>query len=880
MKRTIALVTTLVVASLAQSNATETVRELWDNVPAGSLQGTTNGTTSFGFYPSAAAVWNVNPNYLAATNVLQVQDYGAEDFEVGVYVMLPASETTPESLAIPTGNTNGWNSGSWATRLLNTSSWIHFNSVSTNYFSARMIKRGLWYYNTNSSPETNNYGPDDAALGLGFANGNASSSYFVGAGFTRTVAYNGGGGYTNGSGTDIGDSDYISVGTLGQAGYASHPTDSGGPYYVSAYGPPQEVEGYIGGYPDIANAYVNGGLLIGRIITSASGASEEDVLTITTGGTIPTADNVSQIPAWDATYFFTNTATLDYLLVWMYGNNNGNPCYLDGIRVATTLQEAVGEEIVGAPTITTIGPPPVVTNTVYAGTPIVLSTFANINGQDPSSSYEWLANSNPIAGASGPGNVNYVYTNFDPTIGPNNYSVVFSNYYGLSLTSQVQTLTVLPAGPPLITLQPVGVTRYAGAPGLSLIVAVVGTPPFSYQWAQVVGNTTNYPATQTNQIFSLTDIQTNDAGSYFCTITNALGSTNSATAVVSVIVPTGYAAAVVANNPYAYWTLGETNGNVVTNLSLLTTAITNGIATGTLTTSLGFEWLHDYWNGNDGAVLDPTNVTLGKAGAVDVGFPANHNAAYIANNSYYSRVNMPALTNYEPTMTLVCWLYLGSAPAANGFIFNRDLNSGGGYGNAYGFEFVEDTNANPFQLGYQWAGYTWANSGVYVPVLTWTFVALVISNNQATIYMGTNDAPLTVATATLPSNLDTNYPGGSYTNSFPLMLDRGGWPWADQSGPLPGTNAWSGAAATMSDVAIYTNALPPANVYKLYLAAVGELITYTNPSGSLTLYWPEGTLQSATNVNGTYTPVSGSPTSPYTVPNPKTPPRLFYRVQQ
>jgi hypothetical protein len=250
---------------------------------------------------------------------------------------------------------------------------------------------------------------------------------------------------------------------------------------------------------------------------------------------------------------------------------------------------------------------------------------------------------------------------------------------------------------------------------------------------------------------------------------------------------------------------------------------------------------------------------------------------------------MPTLTNIEPVMTFVCWIYVPGAPNDDAFIMNRDYNNNGGFGIANGPEFVADTNGNPNMLGYQWGGgdvdpaapfdgYTWTNSGLYVPPTTWTFVALVLSNTQATMYMGTNDAPLTVATANLPSNVDLTFPGTSYTNVFPLMLGRSGWPWAEY--PTAGnTNSYDYVNITMSDVAVFTNALTPTNVYKLYLAAEGELITTTNSAGNVILSWPEGTLQSATNVNGPYTAIGGSPTSPYTVPNPKGA-RQFYRVKE
>jgi hypothetical protein len=879
MKRTLAIAALLIVAGVVQSNATLLIRELWDNIPAGNLKDKTNGTTSVGFNPIAK--WTVNPADPAATNALTISLYDIYDDYLKVYPNLPASATAAGTLNLPQPNPNGWDSGAWAIRLLAITNQIAGTNkiIMTNnavyYFSARMLKRSF-YYPVNG---TNGYGTDDAALGFGLASGNTTNAHFVGIGLTRSVAGNisGGGGYKIGS-TDIGDSVYISAGTLGQTGYVAHPTDSVGPYYVraysgdgSGYGGIQEVEGYLNGAD-----YETGAWVMGRLTTTTSGSSTMDVRAYV-ATEVPETDPAAVF--WDATYTFNETNNMIALLVWMYGNNNANPCALDGIRVATTWAEVVGEEIIGPPAANP-------TNVIYAGTPVTFSVLANI--ASTSSSFQWLTNGVPDANNG----LSATYTLTNPvTANSGNYSVVFSNEWGLAITSAVQTLTVLPSVPPYVVTQPGGATHYAGG-SITFTVVVNGAPPFSYQWSHVSGGVTNVvygptaPATAFTNSFTLPNVQAADAGDYFATISNAQGATNSQPATFNVVVPTGFAAAVMANNPYAYWPMSETNGTVI----------------------------HDFFGGHDGTVLDTaytvtnivattnnsvityaTNtsaagVNLGAAGAVCAGFPANHLAVTIPNNGLLARLNMPALPVYTNVMTFCGWVYTPGANAA-GLILNRDLNSSGGYGNCYGLEFVPHstpTTTNYNTLGYQWGGYdlnpnaanlgyTWTNSGLYVPNANWTFVALVFSNTQATIYMGTNNAPLTVASHTFPSTTDASFPGvpgsaySSYTNSYPLLIGRSGYPWAE-----PGqSNAWNGANVTMSDVAIFYSALPPTNVYKLYLAAVGELITTTNASGDLVLSWPIGTLQAAGQVTGVYTNVPGA-ISPYTVPFNV--PQKFYRV--
>src|SRR6516162_4538639 len=185
MKRIIAISTLLILASLGQTRATVFVRELWDNVTNGTsvsagtylLQGQTSGTTTYGF--GSSAIWNINPADPVATNVLLVnsgQDVW-DDYDK-VYPNLPAQWSVTGTLFLAQPNTNGWDSGTWATRLMNLSSWIHQNVNSTNYFSFRWVKRSFYYPQSG----TNGYGADDAGLGVGFASGVSSNSAFVGIG--------------------------------------------------------------------------------------------------------------------------------------------------------------------------------------------------------------------------------------------------------------------------------------------------------------------------------------------------------------------------------------------------------------------------------------------------------------------------------------------------------------------------------------------------------------------------------------------------------------------------------------------------------------------------------------------------------------------------
>ena len=130
MKRTLTTTALLILIGAVSSPAAQTVRELWDNVDltaAGSLQGATNGNTSFGFLSGSS--WTVNAADTAvAASVLQVTPTDAIDDFIGVYPMLPASITAPATLGLRQANTNGWDSGNWATRFLDVPSRIKLNA--------------------------------------------------------------------------------------------------------------------------------------------------------------------------------------------------------------------------------------------------------------------------------------------------------------------------------------------------------------------------------------------------------------------------------------------------------------------------------------------------------------------------------------------------------------------------------------------------------------------------------------------------------------------------------------------------------------------------------------------------------------------------------
>ena len=90
-------------------------------------------------------------------------------------------------------------------------------------------------------------------------------------------------------------------------------------------------------------------------------------------------------------------------------------------------------------------------------------------------------------------------------------------------------------GQPAITTQPQDQTNYVGTTA-TFTVAATGTGPLLYQWQTYSTNFTDIP-NNTNAVLTLCLVQTNDAADYRVVVTDATGTTNSATAHLYVVPP-------------------------------------------------------------------------------------------------------------------------------------------------------------------------------------------------------------------------------------------------------------------------------------------------------------------------------------------------------
>jgi hypothetical protein len=184
------------------------------------------------------------------------------------------------------------------------------------------------------------------------------------------------------------------------------------------------------------------------------------------------------------------------------------------------------------------------------------------------------------------------------------YAVIVTNYAGAAISSNA-LLTLVPS-PPVIVLQPTNQSVSVGAT-VQFVVGAIGTTPLAYQWSFDGTNIAN----ATNAILTLTDVQLSQSGNYAVLVSNINGSTNSTTAVLTIMpcdpVPSGIVAwwqaednaldSVGGNNGTLMNGTGFTGGEVGTAFSF--NGVNNFLLVGTpspgLTTGLQNGFTFECW---------------------------------------------------------------------------------------------------------------------------------------------------------------------------------------------------------------------------------------------------------------------------------------------
>ena len=175
------------------------------------------------------------------------------------------------------------------------------------------------------------------------------------------------------------------------------------------------------------------------------------------------------------------------------------------------------------------------------------ATFSVTASGSSSLAYQWFKNGTKIANATGIAGATSATLSLTSvtTNSAGNYTVTITNLYG-SATSAAATLAV--QVPPGIAAQPVGRTVTTGS-NVTFTVSATGTAPLNFQWLKnggALADGGNISGSATAAL-TVSGVTTNDTGNYSVTVSNPVGSTNSANAALAVIAPT--AAPVILTQP-------------------------------------------------------------------------------------------------------------------------------------------------------------------------------------------------------------------------------------------------------------------------------------------------------------------------------------------
>jgi PKD repeat protein len=339
------------------------------------------------------------------------------------------------------------------------------------------------------------------------------------------------------------------------------------------------------------------------------------------------------------------------------------------------------------------------------------------------------------------------------------FDVIVTNVYG-AVTSSVATLNVTVI-PPFVATdttpgQGDGSTNvYAFANGsVTFSAAFAGPLPISTQWKADTGSGYADIPGATNGSVTVTNLQSSNDGNYMDHASNAYGSGDSSPAPLTVLadpappsVSEPYAYAIFTNHPVAYWRFNETTLDVVTNSVQA----------------------YDYSGHN-------LNATYGHGTAVFdnglnsssfPGFESGNPSVSLLNSFDGSSLTAPSLNLNTNTVTISMWI---NPNAVVGTYWGLFMWANGSDKAGFGFGGTQATNSSGFavaELGYTWntnssATYNF-NSNLYPPAEQWSFVSLVITPTNSTIYLYYTDGSGTHVSRAVQSiaNSPESFNGGT-----------------------------------------------------------------------------------------------------------------------
>lgn len=339
------------------------------------------------------------------------------------------------------------------------------------------------------------------------------------------------------------------------------------------------------------------------------------------------------------------------------------------------------------------------------------------------------------------------WTPMDPYPGGNAYNSGLSNGRGdNTMTNKAGDrvfVVALTLGntitPPRFTLQPSNAVFYTGTMA-RLFARAAGDTNLVYQWRRDGTNLSNsikYSGALSATL-SVSNVSAGDAGSYSLVVTNIAGAITSAPPATLTTVPapvpgSSYAYAVFTNKALSYWRLSE--------------AVDPSTNPPT----------HDFIGGGIGMFGTASLIANGPRPSDSLpGFESGNTAVQVTAPTDDSWVTVPPLYLNTNTVTFTAWIYPIGPQADFAALLWTD-SGGTRAGMAFGDSFAHSSG----QLTYTWnrTALRALPSGLTIPSNKWSFVALVVTPTNGSLYLGSGG------------------PLASSVNSTPHMTELWNGPW-------------------------------------------------------------------------------------------------------
>jgi hypothetical protein len=366
--------------------------------------------------------------------------------------------------------------------------------------------------------------------------------------------------------------------------------------------------------------------------------------------------------------------------------------------------------------------------------------------------------------------------------------------------------------PPVITKPNVTAETLLAGATFNASVQNSGSPPFVYKWYFNGG--ANAISTGASSTLTIPNLQTGNAGSYVCVVSNPYGTATNPALVLTVIAPTTYEQSLLSLHPLAYWPLNETSGTIA----------------------------HDVVGNYNGSYIG--GCTLAQTGPGNAIFGSPSRSVLFDGTSGY--VDIPeGPFDITGAITMVAWVDASSVPSFAGLFGHGDnswrmsVDSGGAPGASDG-SAIDATSGGSILDG-NWHMIAYSYTGIP-------------GNGNGLLYVdGTLAAINNVTTAPAGDGLDV-WIGGSPDYGTSRLLK-----------------------ARIAHAAVYNQALSSAQLEDLYTGTyagtVNLSVSYSGATAVLS--WQSGVLLQAPALSGPWT-TNTTALSPYTVP--ATAGNEFFRV--